>query len=223
MAEAVKFTFDEMFDARTGTESSQVLAQIKKTRWTEEEIEVLKADAHAAGKAETMSAIETQTAQQNATAWEQIASAATNALTDISEAENNIRADAAKLSFSISRKLSDALITLHPKGEIDAVIQECLTHLSHQPRLVIRVTDSLALQVEDSIQQAAEERGMADKIMVVGDTKLKLGDCRIEWSDGGVSRNWDDLIRQTTEIIDRYIETLSGDHNKPAKEENSHV
>jgi len=219
MTEAVKFTFDEMFDARTGTGSSQVLAQIKKTRWTEEEIEALKADAHAAGKAETMGAIETQTA----TAWEQIASAATNALTDISAAENNIRADAAKLSFSISRKLSGALITLHPKGEIDAVIQECLTHLSHQPLLVIRVTDSLALQVEDSIQQAAEERGMADKIMVVGDTKLKLGDCRIEWSDGGVSRNWDDLIRQTTEIIDRYIEILSGDHNKPAKEENSHV
>ena len=223
MAEAVKFTFDEMFDARTGAGSSQILAQIKKTRWTEEEIEVLKADAHAAGAAEAMSAIETQTAQQNATAWEQIASAATNALTDISEAENNIRADAIKLSFDISRKLSDALITLHPKGEIDAVIQECLTHLSHQPRLVIRVADTLAQQIEDSIQQAAEERGMADKVMVVGDTELKLGDCRIEWSDGGVSRNWDDLISQTTEIIDRYIETLRSDNNQPANEENSHV
>lgn len=222
MAEAIKFTFDEMFDAQADTPDTQAVTQIKKMRWTEEEIEILKADAHAAGAAEAMSDIETQTTQQTAAAAEEVANTVATALKDLSSAENNIRVEAAELSFKIAKKLSEALINRHPQVEIDAVIQECLTHLSHEPRLVIRVTDTSALQIEESIQQAAKERGMDGKIMVVGDAALKLGDCQIEWSDGGVTRNKDELERQTSEIIDRYIETLSST-NQPAKEENSHV
>ena len=223
MVEAIKFTFDEMFDDRKKASGAQAVAQIRKTRWTEEEIDALKAEAHAAGAAEAMGAVETQTAQQNAVAWEQIATAATTALADLTQFENDKRADAAKLSFKISKKLSDALINLHPEVEINAVIRECLTHLSHEPHLVIRVSDTLTQQVGESIQQAAKERGMADKLMIVGDAELKLGDCRIEWSDGGVTRSWDELEKRTSEIVDRYIETLSSDNNQSANEENSHV
>ena len=153
MAEAVKFTFDEMFDTRSGAAGAQAIAHIKKTRWTEDEIEALKADAHAAGKAEAMSASETQAMRENAAAWEQIATAASSALADLTQTQNDVRVEAAELSLSIARKLSDALTALHPLAEINAVIRECLTHLTHQPRLVIRVTDTLAEQVEDSIQQ----------------------------------------------------------------------
>lgn len=223
MAEAIKFTFDEMFDTPFGAAGAQAVAHIKKTRWTEEEIEILKTAAHAAGKAEAMSDVEAQSMRENAAAWEQIATAASSALADLTQTENSLRAEAAQLSLSIAGKLSDALITLHPQVEIDAVIRECLTHLSHQPRLVIRVTDTLAEQVENSIQQTVAERGLADKIMVVGDTNLQLGDCQIEWSDGGVARSRKELDTQTTEIVDRYIETLTSGNNQPAHEENNHV
>ncbi|PCJ68543.1 MAG: hypothetical protein COA62_15455 [Rhodobiaceae bacterium] len=223
MAEAVKFTFDEMFDDRAKASGAQAVAHIKKTRWTEEEIEVLKADAHAAGAAEATSAVETQATQQNAAAWEKIAASATTALANLTEVENNNRADAAKLSLEVAKKLSDALIALQPEVEINAVIHECLTHLSHEPHLVIRVAETLAQQVGESIQQAAKERGMTDKLMIVGDAELKLGDCQIEWSDGGVTRSWDELEKRASEIVGRYIETLSSDINQPANEENSHV
>ncbi len=223
MAEATKFTFNEMFGSDASVTGTPLVAHICKIRWTEEEIDSLKSEARTAGAEEALGSIATQTAQKNAAAGEQIAAAAAAALSSFEQIKTDIQTEAAKLSLSIAQKLTGALIDLHPREEIDAVIRECLTHLTQEPRLVIRVADTLATQVENSIQQAASERGMADKIMVVGDHTLQLGDCKVEWSDGELIRSREKLNTKSTEIIDRYIETLTGTTNKSTNEENTHV
>jgi flagellar assembly protein FliH len=224
MAEAIKFTFDEMFDTAeaNSNQPDQARAQVKKVRWTEEEIEEIKATAREEGVAEAMAASETKLAEANAASLEAIATAASNSLSQLAEAENSARADAASLALSIARKLSDVLITRFPQVEIESVIRECLTHLNREPRLVVRVNNTLASQIETTIQQDAQERGMTDKIMIVGVETIEPGDCEIEWSDGGVSRNRADLDRQAAEIIERYIETLTDGADQVANEENNH-
>lgn len=224
MAEAIKFTFDEMFDTSASNSNGQetVVVAPKKTRWTEEEIDAIKAEAYAEGQTAAQNATATKTAQETAAAFETIANTVSNSLEQLAQSENNTRVEAASLALMVGRKLADVLISLRPEDEIEAVIQECLTHLSREPRLIVRVNATLSERIKNTIHQAAEERGMSDKIMIVGTDEIEIGDCEIEWSDGGVARNRADLDRQTTNIIDRYIETLTGGSEQSAHEENNH-
>lgn len=220
MAEAIKFTFNEMFDddVSNGVDGPSP-APARKSRWTEEEIDTLKADARAEGTAEAISSIEAKTLEANSVALAHIADAASQALNNLSDVKNNVQAEAAELAFNVARKLADALLALQPEKEIEAVIHECLKHLNREPRLIVRINDTLVTDIEASMRQAAAERGMAEKMMVVGDPEIALGDCEIEWSDGGVTRSRADLEENTAEIINRYIETLTRGPNAPANME----
>ncbi|MCE7998796.1 MAG: hypothetical protein HEP70_08055 [Rhodobiaceae bacterium] len=220
MTEAIKFTFNEMFDDDVAADNASAPQKLaRKSRWTDEEIEALKAEARAEGAADALASVEAQTREANAAALAQIATAASTALSDLAQAKNGVRADAAELAFSVARKLADALLAAQPAKEIEAVIHECLKHLNREPRLVVRINDALVDDIQDSMQQAAAERGMAEKMMVVGDPTIALGDCEIEWSDGGVTRSRAELEESAAEIINRYIETLTRGSKMPANME----
>ena len=220
MTEAIKFTFNEMFDDDAGAEDASAPQKlVRKSRWTDEEIEALKAEARAEGTAEALASVEAQTREANAAAFGQIATAASTALSDLTHVKSEVQADAAELAFSVARKLADALLAVQPEKEIEAVIHECLKHLNREPRLVVRINDALVDDIQASMQQAAAERGMAEKMMVVGDPTIVLGDCEIEWSDGGVTRSRAELEESAAEIINRYIETLTRGSEMPANME----
>lgn len=218
MTEAIKFTFNEMFDDDAGADDAPQKL-VRKSRWTEEEIEALKAEARAEGSAEALASVEARTREANALALGQIANAAAAALNDLTSIKSDVQADAAELAFSIARKLAGALLEAQPEKEIEAVIHECLRHLNREPRLVVRINDGLVDDIQASMQQAAAERGMAEKMMVVGDPTIALGDCEIEWSDGGVTRSRAELEDSAAEIINRYIETLTRGSEMPANME----
>ncbi len=220
MAEAIKFTFNEMFeDSNAAGEAGSPQKLVRKTRWTDEEIEELKTEARAEGSADAMASVEARTLDANSAALAQIATAASTALNELTSAKSEIQADAAELAFSVARKLADALLDAQPAKEIEAVIHECLKHLNREPRLVVRINETLVDAIQTSMQQAAAERGMAEKMMVVGDPAIALGDCEIEWSDGGVTRSRQDLEDSAAEIINRYIETLTRGSETPANME----
>ncbi|MEQ9518532.1 MAG: FliH/SctL family protein [Parvibaculum sp.] len=220
MAEAIKFTFDEMF--HNGAESAntvQLHASPKRKRWTDEDLEAAKAEAKAEGMAEALASQDAQNANMATDAANRIAEHVAGSLNSFVSFQNELQADGAMLALSIARKLADVLISLRPEAEIEAVIRECLTHLNREPRLVIRVNDTLRDALETSITQAAHERGMGDKIMIVGEANIALGDCDIEWSDGGAARNRAELDEQAADIVLRYIETLTGEQVTSAEQE----
>jgi flagellar assembly protein FliH len=224
MTEAIKFTFNEMFDDDAGADDTSVAQKaVRKSRWTDEEIDALKAEARAEGSAEALASIEAKTLEANTAAFGQIATAASTALSDLAHVKSEVQAEAAELAFSVARKLADALLEVQPEKEIEAVIHECLKHLNREPRLVVRINDALVDDIQTSMQQAAAERGMAEKMMVVGDAGIALGDCEIEWSDGGVTRSRAELEDSAAEIINRYIETLTRGPETPANMETHNV
>ncbi|WOF74881.1 FliH/SctL family protein [Parvibaculaceae bacterium PLY_AMNH_Bact1] len=210
MTEAVKFTFNEMFDDDAGADEANAPQKIvRKSRWTDEEIEELKTEARAEGYGEALASVEAKSLEANSAALGKIATSASVALNELTRVKNEVQADAADLAFSVARKLADALLAAQPQKEIEAVIHECLKHLNREPRLVVRINDALVDDIQASMQQAAAERGMAEKMMVVGDAGIDLGDCEIEWSDGGVTRSRTDLEESAAKIINRYVETLT--------------
>jgi flagellar assembly protein FliH len=132
----------------------------------------------------------------NAKAAKQLAAAA-GALGDrvaaLAAAVDDIRkstlTEAVDLAAAIAHKLASNLVSARPTGEIEALVRECLATLDSVPHLVIRCHTELADAVRAVATQHIEISGFGGRLVVMGDPEIALGDCRLEWVDGGLVRD----------------------------------
>lgn len=212
MADAVKFRFDTVF-AEEGDDG--VPAPPKKTRWTEREVEAERQAARAEGSAAAVANAETRAAESLAAAAGKIAAAADDLLGRFDEQQARLSAEAATLALTIARKLAPALIASRPLAEIEAVVRDCLTHLNREPHLVVRVADGQLDALKERIDAIAFERGLADKVVLLGDPGIGDGDCTIEWADGGIKRDTEALDREIADIVAHYVRATTGEAAGP--------
>ncbi len=119
----------------------------------------------------------------------------------------NIRKEAASLAFAIAKKLAPSLMARQPEAEVLQMIEECLSDLHDEPRIVIRANAQVSEILQEKVDQLQAISGFQGKIILVPDEVLLGGDCRIEWADGGVERNMDETLKQMENIVDRFIRT----------------
>ena len=58
---------------------------------------------------------------------------------------------------------------------------------------------------KDRLTEIAAGRGFEGRLAVMADTELALGDCRIEWADGGLSRDRAATVAEIEEAVGRYM------------------
>ena len=54
-------------------------------------------------------------------------------------------------------------------------------------------------------------RGFEGRLMVEADGTLAAGDCRIEWSEGGVTRDRGATLATISDVVARYIAARNAD------------
>lgn len=121
-------------------------------------------------------------------------------------AVERLRAEAAGLALAAARKLAPALIDDQPTAEIEALFAQCLSNLSGEPRLVVRVADPLVDDLSQRLERIVRQAGQKAELVLLADAALAGGDCRIEWADGGAERDLDALDRQLGELVARYCQ-----------------
>ncbi len=132
----------------------------------------------------------------NARAAKQLAAAA-GALGDrvaalsasLDDMKKQALAEAVDLAAAIAHKLAASLIDAQPVAEIEALVSECLATLDGVPHLVIRCHTEVADAVRQVAMQHIETSGFSGRLIVMGDPEIALGDCRLEWVDGGLVRD----------------------------------
>ena len=71
--------------------------------------------------------------------------------------------------------------------------------------MVIRVNDSLHEFARDRINEIAQHRGFEGRLVVLAEPEIAPGDCRIEWADGGLTRDKTATDNLITEQVSRYL------------------
>ena len=91
----------------------------------------------------------------------------------------------------------------------------CLGELRTAPHVVVRVHESLHEQVHAKLKEIAAARGFEGRLVVLGETEIAPGDCRLEWADGGVVRDRTATQTLIDEAVARYIAArrLAGGNN----------
>lgn len=118
--------------------------------------------------------------------------------------------DAVSLAAAIGRKLAHHLIDREPAAEIEALIADCLASLDAVPHLVIRCNVELADAIRDIAKARIATSGFSGRLVVLGEPDIRLGDARIEWSDGGIVRDSTALEAEIDERISQFIVARGG-------------
>jgi flagellar assembly protein FliH len=198
------FTFDRAFDREAMGERPRT---VQRKTLTLDEIETLKRDAYAAGQR----AGEQGQVKRQADMLLVIAQKIEALSGALDEALKPARADAVSLGYVTALKLARIALGKFPEEEIKALIARCIEEQKSEPHLVLRVNDTLTEQIREAAKSLGEGRAFGGRIHVIGEPQIPMGDCQIEWADGGLERNLNTALTQIEAVIRNYVFCSGGE------------
>ncbi len=186
MQQAEKFDFNTVFGE---SENAHASSTRTKTRFSASEVEEIRKQAYADGKA----SVEGQAAEACAQALSDSANALAALFERLATSEHNFKIQAFDLALLSARKIARRALELHPEQEIESLVQQCLTRLPCEPHIIITVADRLKKAVEPHLMELAQNQSFSGKIRVTGSDAITGASCKIEWSEGGVEKNPEDI------------------------------
>ncbi len=121
---------------------------------------------------------------------------------------------ATEFAFAVCKKILPALAEREGMNEIRALLEKNFQFLREEPKISIRLNPSLAEPIKKHIAQIVLKEAYPGKIAVVRDENIAPGDCRIEWKNGGLERNAQDILNQTEELLRLYGQASPDSANK---------
>jgi flagellar assembly protein FliH len=200
-----KFLFDE--DFATGEKPTITLVEFERRRKDAEAVAFR--NGFAAAQAEAVAEAE----KRLAAAMTQIGDTLARLGRGLDGVEARLEVEAVQVALAVARKLAPALIAMQPFAEIEALAGECFRQLVAAPHVAIKVTDAMLAGAEQRLGELARTRGFEGRLMVSADPALAPGDCRVEWSDGGINRDRAATEDAIAEVVSRYIAARSADAN----------
>ncbi len=196
-----KFLFDLDFAAPAGQKEADTVSKVAH--------EAALAEAETRGYRAGVNAAEaqarTQAERQTAAAFERIAAAIDGLRAKLGAVEQRFESEAVEVAVAVARKLSAALIAREPFAEISALVTECLRELLAAPHVVVRVNDGLYATARERLEEIARARGFEGRLVVLGEAEIALGDCRVEWADGGLVRDRAATEAAVNDAVARYV------------------
>lgn len=118
--------------------------------------------------------------------------------------------DAARMALHIVHKLMPQLAASHGLPEVERIIASAVDARRDEPRIAITVPTALLDALKGRIDQLAQDRGFAGKLIVIADDAMAPSDCRVEWADGGSERLLGRLMLQIEGEFSRAIAGMQG-------------
>jgi flagellar assembly protein FliH len=119
--------------------------------------------------------------------------------------EVRLETEAVEVAVAVAAKLAPQLIAREPFAEVSALANECFHQLVTTPHIVVRVGADIFETAKDKLEEIARSRGFEGRLMVLSDSGMAPGDCRIEWADGGVNRDQAATLSAIDDVVGRYV------------------
>jgi len=163
------------------------------------------ARAEAEGYRKGMAAAEAKIEGRSAAACERIAQGIATMAQGLSAIEARLEAESVEVAVAVARKLAPELIAAEPLGEIAALASSCFHQLIAAPHVVVRIAEQVYETAHARLEQIAQLHGFEGRLVVLAEPGMGLGDCRIEWADGGLSRDRAATEAAINEAVGRYV------------------
>ena len=116
---------------------------------------------------------------------------------------------ATRLALAMVRRMLPAAAETSAVPEIERLMATTLPNVLDQPRLIVRVHGSLAEAIRKTVGPLQDDHAFEGRITVRPDNDLPVGDCRLEWGDGGIERDtvrlWSDIEAAVARHLDETV------------------
>jgi flagellar assembly protein FliH len=184
MGAPAKFLFDVDFAAGADRKPAQLGLAEHAAKLAEAET-----NAHRRGYAEAQADAKVEFDRRMADTMERIAANLTAANNTLKAIETRLECEAVEVAVAVAKKLSPTLLAREPFAEIAALARECFRELVTAPHIAVRVNDALYAEAREKLEDIVRTRNFPGRLVVLAEPDIAVGDCRIEWADGGVNRN----------------------------------
>lgn len=204
MAQPAKFNFD--LDLSKTTRDTKLIEkdQLKQM------LEQARAEGHAQGYAEGEQSAQTLALQDMAAATQKLAAQAGAFSAAMDAAQNEHLATAAQMGATVGKKLAAHLVAAQPETEIAALLADCLTSLTSVGHVAIRCNQEQGEQIKQIAEEHAANSGFEGRLIILGEPDIPPGDCRIEWSDGGLVREFETIVSQIEDKVAQFVHAKTG-------------
>lgn len=189
----------------------QPTAERKKTKWSEEEVEEIRAQAYAAGEEAARMAEEAEVSRQIAAGSALVGERLGALLENLRGERAQLREEAANISLAIARKIVPALMETAPTAEIEAVMDHALMLLRDEPRVVIHAAPEQLPALEPRLNAMAQEQGFEGTLVMRATQDVEPGDVRVEWAKGAITRDTPALDQSIEDIVRTYLSAPESD------------
>ena len=186
MSAPTKFLFDTDFAGAADGKPTEPMITL-----AEHAVKLAEADtaAHRRGYAEAQSDAGVETDRRIAGALESIAASLAVANDALHAIETRLECEAVEVAVAVARKLAPALIAREPFAEISALASDCFRQLIASPHVAVRVNDALYAAAKEKLDNIVRARSFEGRLVVLAEPDIAVGDCRVEWADGGINRD----------------------------------
>jgi flagellar assembly protein FliH len=201
MSSPAKFLFDTDFGTSDKRKSAALMA----------EHAVQLSEAQAAGYRQGFAAAKAETEQHAAAALARIAVGLDALGRGLHAVETRLETEAVEVAVAVAKKLASELMAREPFVEIAALASACFRELVAAPHVVVRVNEWLHQAAREELDRTTQACGFAGRLVLLAEPDIAVGDCRIEWADGGVRRELAAVEAAIDEAVARYIAGRRGE------------
>jgi flagellar assembly protein FliH len=186
MSAPAKFMFDVDFAAGADRKPAEPTVTL-----AEHAVKLAEAEtsAHRRGYAEAQADAKVEADRRIATALERIADNLGKATDALGTIETRLECEAVEVAVAVARKLAPALVAREPFAEISALASECFRELVSSPHIAVRVNDAVYDAAREKLDDIVRAKSFQGRLVVLAESDIAVGDCRIEWADGGINRD----------------------------------
>ncbi len=168
-----KFIFETSFDDPTS-----VAVDDKPN----EALETIKKQAFAAGQQAALQSIERQSGEICAHILKHLQ----HIVSQYAAIEQALTYKSLSVVLYSLQKLMPDMLTMQAEEHIESTVKQCLQFALNMPKLSIKVSDQVFGEIQPRLQNIFAQAGFQGKATILADPTLKMGDCRIEWGQGGM-------------------------------------
>ena len=201
-----KFSFDTEFDGDGATTS----APPRKTLFTAREVDQVRAEALAEGRAAAAAEAE----QLQARCLEDIRQAIGRALGTLAQAAHDHRVGAAELAMAAARKIADAALERFPEAPAQAALDALQREIEGHPRLLVRAPEAIAAKVQAALDRAADQAGFTGQVTVKSDPALDGAAFIFEWGEGRAAFDPEEAAARVSAALEAAL-AAEGLHGEP--------
>jgi len=202
MSAAKKFLFDVDFARDNGGEPAGPAITLAEHAL---KLAAAEAAAHERGFAAAQTDAAVESGRRMADALERIATGLTMANDGLHAIETRLECEAVEVAVAVARKLAPALIAREPFAEISALAGDCFRQLIAAPHVAVRVNDALYATAKEKLDDIVRAKSFEGRLVVLAEPDIAVGDCRIEWADGGITRDTAATEAAISAAVESYI------------------